>query len=58
MKKLTKIKPELPLTFIGLKVMNDNAIRVSVPVFPTERHNSPRVPRKSFYKPISRVFYD
>lgn len=49
MKKLAKINKNLPLTFLGLKPMSEDATRISIPVFPTNRHNSLKVPRKSFF---------
>ena len=58
MKQLIKIRKDLPLTFIGLKPMSDQILRTNIPVFPTTRHQSAKVPRKSFFKPISKMFYE
>jgi hypothetical protein len=45
----------LPISFKGIKPMNMFALRTHVPVFPTKKHDSQTVPRKHFYKPISKI---
>lgn len=54
LKKALSVFTSLPLSYLGMQRMSDSTKVMGPPSFSTKKHQSNKVPRRGFYKPISK----